>query len=364
MDVVILAGGFATRLRPLSYSRPKALLPILDKSMIDWIMESISAVVNGRIFVSIRYMGDRIREHVGKQWAPLRDRIFFITEERPLGDAGPIVLIDEEYRLSKTFMVIYGDVFSDLDMGRVLKFHRESGGIATLVLARASDVSRYGVAQLSGDRIVGFIEKPRHSVQSNLVNAGIYVFQREVLDYIPRRGGEPLKLAVDVIPRLLGTNDVYGYVHDGLWFDIGTTEDYMSANFKVLEVRCRDPCIETEPGDARIEPPIYVGKGVALGHGSELGPRAIIHSNSRVGEAARITESIIFENSTISKGTYVKGSIVGGDSYVGRWVRIEEGSILGDGVYVKDYVFIGRRSKVGPYREVAESIYGEDKVLL
>jgi len=364
MDALILAGGFATRLRPLSYSRPKPLLPILDKAIIDWIIESASPVIDGRLFISLRYMGDKIRDHITKQWPSLRDRLFFVTEERPLGDAGPVLLIDEDYGLSDDFMVIYGDVYSDVALDRVLRFHEKMGGLATLVLARVNDVSRYGVAILEGERIVDFVEKPKHQVQSNLVNAGIYVFSREVLSYIPRGFEGPLKLAIDVIPRLLKAGDVYGYVHDGFWFDIGTIEDYINANFKLLEHRCKDPCLNTEAYDAHVESPAYVGEGVILGRGSEVGPRAIIHRGSRVGECARVVDSIIFENSTISKGSYVRGSIIGGDSYVGKWVRIEDGSVLGDGVYVRDNVFIGRRSRVGPYREVPDSIYGEEEVLL
>ncbi len=366
-DVIILAGGLATRLRPLSYSRPKPLLPVLDKEIIDWIMESITRISLGRIFISIRYMGDLIKEHMESVWSDLRDRLIFVTENKPLGDAGPISLIDEKYGLSDTFLVVYGDILSDIDASALVKFHEKMGGIATITLTRVDDVSRYGVAQLNEDnRIINFIEKPKQYVGSNLINAGFYVFTKEVTKLIPRNPENQVKLAIDVIPKLLRVGEVYGYIHNGLWFDIGTPEDYMRANFKVLASRCMSGnCINVDlPSSVTIQPPVYIGPNVTIGGNAEIGPNVIIHRNTKIGDTVKLINSLIFEGSSLCNGVYVSGSIIGSNAYFGKWVRVEDGSVIGDGVYVKDTVFIARNTKIGPYREIMESIYREGEVIL
>jgi len=366
-DVIILAGGLATRLRPLSYSRPKPLLPILDKEIIDWIMESITKIPLNRVFISIRYMGDLIREHMERVWVDFKDKLVFVTEDKPLGDAGPISLINDIYELTDTFLVIYGDIFSNIDSKELINFHEKVGGIATITLTRVEDVSRYGVAQLDeNNKIINFIEKPKQYVGSNLINAGFYVFTKEVIKLIPRNPSGQVKLAVDVIPKLLRLGEVYGYIHNGLWFDIGTPEDYLKANFKVLMERCinNNGCINTDlPSSITLQPPIYLGPGVTVGSNAEIGPNVIIHSNTRIGNTVRIINSLVFERSSLCDGAYISGSIIGSNTYVGKWVRIEDGAVIGDGVYIKDSVYIAKNTKIGPYREIMESIYRDGEII-
>lgn len=274
--MIILAGGLATRLRPLSYSRPKPLLPVLDREIIDWIMESITRIPLNRVFISIRYMGDLIKEHMEKVWSEFKDRLIFVMENKPLGDAGPISLINEKYELTDTFLVVYGDILSNIDANALVNFHEKMGGTATITLTRVDDVSRYGVAQLDEtNRIINFIEKPKQYVGSNLINAGFYVFTKEVIKLIPKNPENQVKLAIDVIPKLLRMGEVYGYIHNGLWFDIGTPEDYMRANFSVLTSRCRDinnGCINIDlPSTVTIQPPVYLGLTLLLEATQRLG---------------------------------------------------------------------------------------------
>ncbi|WP_252901198.1 sugar phosphate nucleotidyltransferase [Vulcanisaeta sp. JCM 14467] len=351
-DVIILAGGLATRLRPLSYSRPKPLLPVLDKEIIDWIMESITRISLNRIFISIRYMGDLIREHMERVWSNFKDRLIFVMENKPLGDAGPIALINDKYELSDTFLVVYGDILSNIDADALVNFHEKMGGIATITLTRVDDVSRYGVAQLDEtNRIINFIEKPKQYVGSNLINAGFYVFTKDVVKLILKNPENQVKLAIDVIPRLLRMGEVYGYIHNGLWFDIGTPEDYMKANFSVLASRCgggSNNCINIDlPSTVTIQPPVYLGPGVTIGNNTEIGPNAIIHRNTKIGNTVKIVNSLIFEGSSLCDGAYVAGSIVGSNTYIGKWARVEDGSVIGDGVYIKDSVFIAKNTKIG-----------------
>lgn len=367
-DVIILAGGLATRLRPLSYSRPKPLLPILDREIIDWIMDSITKLPLNRIFISIRYMGDLIREHMEKVWSDFKDRLVFVTENKPLGDAGPIALINDMHELTDTFLIIYGDIFSDISATSLLDFHRKMGGISTIALTRVEDVSRYGVAQLDEmGRIINFIEKPKQYVGSNLINAGFYVFTKEVIKLIPKNPEGQVKLAIDVIPRLLRVGEVYGYIHNGLWFDIGTPEDYLKANFRVLENKCSGQglsCINIDvPPSVTIQQPVYLGPGVTVGAYTELGPNVIIHKNVKIGNAVRITNSLIFDEASLCDGAYVSGSIIGSNTYIGKWARVEDGAVIGDGVYIKGSVYVAKNTKIGPYREIMESIYRDGEII-
>lgn len=368
-DVIILAGGLATRLRPLSYSRPKPLLPVLDKEIIDWIMESVTKIPLNRIFISIRYMGDLIKEHMERVWSEFRDKLIFVTENKPLGDAGPISLINEKYELSDTFLVVYGDILSDIDARALVNFHEKMGGTATITLTRVDDVSRYGVAQLDETgKIINFIEKPKQYVGSNLINAGFYVFTKEITKLIPKNPEGQVKLAIDVVPRLLRIGKVYGFIHSGLWFDIGTPEDYMKANFSILVSRCKDDndCVSTDlPQSVTIQPPVYLGPNVTIGSNTEIGPNVIIHRNTKIGSTAKIVNSLIFEGgSSLCDGVYISGSIIGSNTYIGKWARVEDGSVIGDGVYIKDSVFIAKNTKIGPYREIMESIYKEGEIIL
>lgn len=367
MDVVvmILAGGFATRLRPLSYTKPKVLLPILDKPIIDYILEAITKLPISNVILSLRYMADLVKTHVEKNWRTLENKITYLIEDRPLGDAGPIVLANlKSLFTDTTILVINGDVFSNVDLEKVLEFHRKKGGVATVVLVEAKgDLSRFGVASLNSDsRITKFIEKPRGLVGRGFVNAGIYVFEPEIIKYLPKKLTCRLKISIDLIPKLLENCDVYGFVHRGYWFDIGTPEDYLRANIEALKYYYPNSKIDGEV-DGEVISPCYVGSNVYIGKNSEIGPYTVILSGVKAEENVRISTSILLGNVLISRGTYISEAIVGEGVYIGKWVRIESGAVIGDYTYIGDYVYIGRNVRIGPHREVLESIYEENKIL-
>ncbi len=168
--------------------------------------------------------------------------------------------------------------------------------------------------------------------------------------------GRQGKLAVDVLPRILEKHDVYGYVLRDFWFDIGTIETYMEANFKALEL------LNPKGGLSFIDENVEIG-----GEGSEIGPYAIVLKNTKVGRDASISNSIIMDGVRIDVGAHIDGAVVGGqDVSIGKWVRIERGGVTigGDGTYIKDHVFINKNVKIGPFREVSQSIYNEGDILL
>ncbi len=365
---LILAGGFATRLRPLSYTRPKPLLYILNKPILDYILESVILSDVDKIYLSIRYMANKIIEHVENTWSKYRDKIEYLVEDRPLGDAGPLKFL-KNVALSEnsTIVVLNGDIFSNIELNEVLRFHKKKGGIATLVLTRVSgDLSRYGVATVDAEqRIVSFIEKPKDYKSEGLVNAGVYIFEPEIFDYIDFRTDRPMKLSIDVIPILLKHGDVYGFIHEGYWFDIGTPEDYLRANFTALEYLCSNDNAECIKGDCEgtLREPCFIDENVHISKEAEIGPYAIILRGCKIGPSVRITNSVILEGVTVEKGSYITGSIIGEYTYIGKWVRIENGTVIGDYTYIADNVFIAKGTKIGPHREINESIYKENVII-
>lgn len=364
MKVVVLAGGFATRLRPLTLTRPKPLLPILDRPLLDW---TIRELIKGKcddLIISVRYLADVIKKYVNSNNG-YGINISFAEEVRPLGDAGPLKLIQNLYGLDSTFLVVYGDIFSNVDFNEVIKFHKQCGGLATMVVTKVDDPSRYGVAVLDDSgKVLKFVEKPpKEKAISNMINAGIYVFEPEVLKYVPE---SPSKLARDVLPKLVDDEVLYAYKHDGIWLDIGLPIDYLRANFEALRYYYPSGYVDStsQIDDAEVIQPSYISAYVKLSRMCRVGPYTIIGSNSVVGPAVRIKNSLLFNNVIVDEGALVSNSLVGERSIIGKWVRVEPYSVIGDEVIIRDEVLIPSKTIILPYKEVDSSIEKEGEVLL
>ncbi len=365
LKAVVLTGGFATRLRPLTLTRPKALLPVLGKPLLDWIIESLRESGIDEVILSVRYLADMIKERYGdgSSWGV---KIFYAEEVKPLGDAGPIPLINEKYGIDGTFVVIYGDIFSNVDISKVINYHKSKGGLGTMVLTRVEDPSRYGVAVIDDDgKLRDFIEKPpKEKAISNLINAGIYVFEPEVLKYFPEKA--PMKFSKDIIPRLVNEGVLFGYVHEGIWSDIGVPRDYMKANFDALRFFYPGGYVSksADIDDIEIEQPVFIGDEAVIEAGSKVGPYAVIGRKCRLGANSRIKHSVLLDSVIIEGSTYVSGSVIGRGTYIGKWVRICAGTVLGDDVVISDEVLITKNVVILPYKEIDKDITKEGAVIL
>lgn len=363
MKAIVLAGGYATRLRPLTLTRPKPLLPVLDKPLIFWILNSLLKSGIREAILSVKYMSHQIKEAVG-DGDSLGMHIVYIEENQPMGDAGPLKLIDKEIGLDETFLVIYGDVFTDIDINAVVSFHKSKGATATLTAVPVDNPERYGIIFLNEeDRVVNFIEKPSYRPQSNLANAGVYVFEPEVLKYI--EDGKKQKISINLIPKLLALGNVFAYVHKGLWFDIGVPEDYLRANLVALNVFYPKGYVDDSSDiHGEILGPVYIGRNTHIGKNSVIGPSTVLLDSVVVGERSLIKGSLVMRGSKIGSSTYIRDSIVGEECSIGNWVRIESGVIIGDQVSIADEVFVNRRNCVLPYKEVSESLWEENNIIL
>ncbi len=368
MDVtaIVLAGGFATRLRPLTLTKPKPLLPVLDRPLLDWILEGLEKAGIKRVILSVRYMADKIKERYGSGFNSLE--LEFVEEDRPLGDAGPIRLVDTLIGLTDTFLVVNGDIFTNIDFAEVIRYHKRVGAVATIVLTEVDDPSRYGVAVIDEDtRITRFVEKPpRDQAPSNLVNAGIYVFEREVLKYIPETR-ERLKIAKHVLPKLVEEGKAYGYLFKGLWRDIGVPRDYLLANIEALEYYYPRGYVSHDAEvseEAEIQQPVYIAPYTRIAPGARIGPYTIICSRVVVESKALVERSIIMQKSRIEESSVIRSSIIGEGCFIDRWARVEEGSVIGDEVIIAERVYIAPRTVILPFKEVESSIYREGSIVL
>lgn len=185
LKALVLAGGFGTRLRPLTCTRPKQLLPVANEPSIDWTLRNLSDHGVDTVVLAVNYMAEAFVRYLGPSKHNLG--ILYSREERPLGTGGPIKRAQSYFKGEEPFLVLNGDVISDIDYSRLLEFHKEKGGMATIALYPVADPSRYGAVELDGHGSVRrFVEKPKvGEAPSNLVNAGIYVLDPKIMEYIP-----------------------------------------------------------------------------------------------------------------------------------------------------------------------------------
>ncbi|MFA5157982.1 MAG: nucleotidyltransferase family protein [Patescibacteria group bacterium] len=223
---IILVGGEGTRLRPFTYEVPKVMLPIHGKPMVQHIIEQLQAHGVNEIILAARYKAEQIKDYFG-DGKKFGLKIYYVIEKTPLGTAGPLRLAKKF--LNESFYIVWGDILSHLDLTDFASFHREHGGLATVALTTVSDPSRYGVAMLNGNKVIGFIEKPKkENAPSNLINSGIAIMEPEIIDkYVPKTGKTMVEY--DIYPKLAAEGKLYGYPFQGQWFDTGTHEAYEKA---------------------------------------------------------------------------------------------------------------------------------------
>jgi mannose-1-phosphate guanylyltransferase len=368
MKAVVLAGGFGTRLRPLSCTRPKHLFPIGNKPQLDWTIDKLAKSGTTEVILAVNYMADVYIEHYRK--LRHKPKISFCKDipvsgsrtqfQRPLGTGGPIKNAEKLIGHKGPFFVLNGDILTNINYAHLMKSHRRSRkAVATIALYRVEDPSRYGVAEITKDNHVSkFVEKPsREEAPSNLINAGIYVLEPEIFDYIP--SGKPVSIEREVFPKLAEEEKLYGFNFDGLWIDIGEPEDYLKANKLWLDQEIRNNKIGKDSNiedEVEIKKPSTIGNGTTIGEKSEIGTHATIGENVTVGKGVHVENSIIFDGAMISDFTSIRNAIIGEAALIGSWVKVENNCIIGDHAMIKDKVTLTRGVTVCPWKEVDESV--------
>ncbi len=345
MKAIVLAGGFGTRLKPLTERMPKPLLPVAGRPCIDYVLRSLGEAGFREIIVTTSYMSDRVMKRIG-DGLDYEASILYSFEATPAGTAGAVKRVAEF--IDDTFLVASGDVLADVDIQELHEFHRRRGATATMALTRVKDPSQFGIVELDDDqRVVRFLEKPSpEDTFSDLVNAGIYVLEPEVLSIIPE--GKMFDFSKDVFPRLLEKGlPVYGRELNGLWMDIGRPRDLWSANMAVVEREGKPSSRKgakvrgvvmlspeaTIERDVEIEGPSYVGPGAAIGRGSRV-KRSCIYDGVVLDRQAVLDESIVMEESRVGWRSVVRDSVISAGCTVEEDVRLIS-SVMGEGMTIR-----------------------------
>jgi len=301
MKAVILAGGLGTRLRPLTYRIPKPLVPVAGRSLIVRIIDSLPSSVD-TVVLAVSYMKEAVEEYFRVN--PCGKKVLIVNETTPLGTGGALKNVAEH--LDSTFIALNGDCLSTLDFKAMVRQHRENGGIGTIALWEVEDPSAFGVVALDkGSRILDFQEKPkREEAKSKLINAGAYVFEPEILDYI---GKGQVSMEREVFPNLL-EEGLFGFRFQGFWVDCGTRANLLAAQTAVLEREgsgARGGHVD--PGCQLYAP--YLTMEATVGRCS-LGPNVVVEG-ATIGDGASVRNSLIMRGAQIGSNAAVVNSIIG-----------------------------------------------------
>jgi len=340
MRAMILAAGLGTRLRPLTEEISKPMVPIVNRPVMEHIVDLLARHGFHRLYVNLHYHPDIITRHFGdgERWGL---SITYSHEEELLGTAGGVKKLQDELE-GETFLVISGDALTDLDLTSLLAFHKAHGRMATLVITRVNDPSKYGVVITEEDgRIIGFQEKPsREEAESFVANSGIYVFEPEVLEMIPQGFYD---FGSQLFPRFLEEGiPFYGYRHTDYWNDVGSMEEYKAGNFDALAGKVKVSIPGVRIGDdvwigdeTVIEEevvmvgPICIGAHCEVRKGARLFGPLVVGDRTIIDEGAILYRGIKWGDGYIGKDAYLLDSIVGWEAEIGNGAALLADTVVG-----------------------------------
>ena len=324
MQALILAGGEGTRLRPLTYTVPKPVLPLAGRPHIAYVIDWLVGHGVDDVIVSCGFLAEGMKSALADLEPGLQIR--YAEEPDARGTAGAIRFADE--MLGERFLVLNGDVLCDLDLTALIEQHGRTAAQATIALYPVADPSGYGLVHRRDDgEITEFLEKPEpDQIDTDEINAGAYLLERSVLDEIPP--DREVSIEREVFPRLIGRG-LYGIRLEGYWIDIGTPDRFLEANWDILEGR-----VKTVMTD-RLDGPAMVGAGSEVSPEAELRPPCVLGTGCRIGAGAVIDRSVLLDGCVIEDGALVSNSILSGG------VRVEDGARLEGAVVGQDELVAG-----------------------
>jgi mannose-1-phosphate guanylyltransferase / phosphomannomutase len=374
MKAVVMAGGEGTRLRPLTSNQPKPMVPVVGKPCMEHILELLREHGLTEVIVTVAFLPQAIRSYFG-QGETLGMEIGYSVEESPLGTAGSVRLAAK--LLDETFLVISGDALCDVDLGKLIAFHKERGAAVTIGLKSVDNPLEFGIVVTDEEgRIERFLEKPSWSqVFSDTINTGIYVLEPEVLRHVPT--DRPYDFSKELFPYLLEMGrPLYGYVLDGYWQDIGNLDQFRQANFDALEenvhlnipgIRIRGNVWLGEGVDIadleQIEGPAYIGNYCRVAPGATVGSHSVLSNSVTLRERARTTRSVIDSSTHIGRSSLIEGAILGRSCDLRGHVRIHEGVAIGDEVTIGSESVIMPGVRIYPYKEVESGAHIHDSLI-
>ena len=360
-----MAGGEGTRLRPLTSNAPKPMLPVANRPMMEHVVNLLKRHGFDEIVVTVAFMANAIKNYFG-DGSEFGVTITYANEPTPLGTAGSVRNAADQ--LDERFLVISGDVITDIDLTKLVQFHDEREAVATIGLIRVPNPLEFGIVITRDDGTIDrFLEKPTWGqVFSDTINTGIYVLEPSIFDVIPPE--RAVDFSGEVFPRLLADGrPLYGAVAEGYWEDVGTLEAYLRAHKDVLDERVAldipgfhvsegvwlGEGAEVDP-DAQLIGPAIIGPGSTIGAGCRLGEYVVLGSNVRLIGDADLERSVLHDNVYVASRARMRGTIVGRSSNLRANVRCDEGVVLGDEVFVGTDAVLGNDVKVYPFKTIED----------
>ncbi len=358
---MILVGGQGTRLRPLTSTIPKPVVQLVDRPFMTFMLEWLRGHGIEDVIMSCGFLADSVRDVLGDGSA-LGIRLRFVEEPEPLGTAGALKLA--EPMLEERFLMLNGDVLTDIDLTSQIAQHERTGARATLALVPVEDPSAYGVVILDPDGSVrDFVEKPAPGeLDSKLISAGAYVLEREILDLVaPERN---VSIEREVWPQLVG-DGLYGFACESYWLDIGTPARYLQGTFDIIQGNVQSGVRERLGSDrlaidegaevrGRVIGPALIERGVRVAEGALIGSLVVLGEDVTIGAGSVVERAVILKGTEIGAGCELRDCIVAADCFVGRGSKITGGAVLGEGVSIGADNVITRGARIFPGVQVPD----------
>ena len=348
MKAILLAGGKGTRLRPLTVHTPKPIVPIFNRPFLYYQIDLLRQVAEiDEVILSLNYQPRRIEEIFG-EGEGLGVKLRYVVEPMPLGTGGAIRYAGDS--LTESVVVFNGDVLTQVDLGAVLRLHRERKAKATIVLTPVENPRAYGLVETDPvANVKRFLEKPgEDEITCNTINAGIYVLEPETFDRIPKDTAWSIERSY--FPSLIERGETFvAYIYDGYWIDIGTPAKYLQVHRDIMDGQYSAPPFIGTPHAAWVSPearveegvelhgPCFVDEGVVLKTGTRVMPYSVLGRQTHVDEGAVIDGAVIWPNGWIGREAVVRGTILGRNCHIGRNAVLENHAVLGDKTVITDY---------------------------
>ncbi len=348
MKAVILVGGEATRLLPLTCNIPKAMVPVLNTPFLEHVIRHLAKHQIKDIIVAERHLSQTIESYFG-DGSQFGVKLSYTIEDKPMGTAGAVK--NAEKYLDETFLVLNGDVFTDQDITAMISSHREKKAKVTIALTAVDDPSSYGLVHTNAeDRVTHFLEKPDwHDATTNMINAGIYVLEPDALTQIPPQTNFSFERGL--FPLLLEQGQpIYAYPSSAYWIDIGTPEKYLQLHRDLLSSKGSINQYGLAPDEEML-----IGEQSYIHATAQIKGPVVIGSGCTILENAVIEQSIIWHKVRIGRGAKVRNSIVANNCYLNADSIIEE-SVLGDNVSLVSGCKLKPGSKIWPGTTVKPSL--------
>ena len=336
---LLLVGGFGTRLRPLTFTKAKPLVEFVNKPILVHQIEALKKVGVGEVVLAINYNAEKMFSYLKEFEKEYDIKITVSKEEIPLGTAGPIGLAKNILKDAEEIFIFNADITCEFPLEEMLAFHLKHGKEGTIATTKVKDPSRFGVIVTDeNNKILKFVEKPLKFV-GDRINAGLYIFSNKFLNRIEAK---PTSIEREIFPKMAEDQELYAYSMKGFWADIGKPKDFLiGVELFLNDIYEKNKNHELfSPISKSIGKNVVIDKTAKIEDGSIIGPNVVIGAGCVVKSGTRIKNSVLFQNCVVGENSYIEGSIIGWKSNIGRWCRIQELSVLGEDVTVKDEMLL------------------------